>query len=45
MRRQLGSVFAVILAIATVAAMAISIQGCNTDQSPRTQIKDRKSVV
>jgi osmotically-inducible protein OsmY len=40
MRRQLGNVFAVILAIATVAAMAISIQGCNTDQSPRTQIND-----
>jgi len=40
MRKQLGSAFAVILAIATVAAMAISIQGCNTDQSPRTQIND-----
>lgn len=40
MRRQFESVFAVILAIATVAILAVSIQGCNTDQSPRAQFND-----
>ena len=40
MRRPLGSIFAFLLAIGMTAPLALSIQGCNTDQSPRTQFDD-----
>ena len=40
MRKQLGRVFALILTIAPAAFMAITIQGCNTEQAPKTQFND-----